>query len=331
MKRVKKFSYSPSWKLILIDMGINPDLVLKYAKLPMDLFNRENFYLTPAEYYQLWHGIEAASEQKEAPLLFAQYMTVETFDPPIFASICSPDLNTALKRLSQYKPLIGPMVSDVKIEDKHTSITIHCYGYDAEIPKFLSASELIFFTQLARLATRQTIQPISVELPQLPNNIDQYEAYFGCPITLSNQIKITFKAQDAALPFLTENAAMWTFFEGSLNQKLIDLDNEASTSEHVKSVLLESLPSGESSLESVANKLAVSKRTLQRKLTNESVSFQSILQEVRGELADHYLQHSGLSLGEISFLLGFKESNSFIRAYSGWKGISPGSYREQVH
>nr|WP_248376767.1 helix-turn-helix domain-containing protein [Vibrio cyclitrophicus] len=43
------------------------------------------------------------------------------------------------------------------------------------------------------------------------------------------------------------------------------------------------------------------------------------------------MEKSTLSLGDISFLLGFKEANSFIRAYSNWKGVSPGIYREQVH
>ncbi|MEZ8720679.1 AraC family transcriptional regulator ligand-binding domain-containing protein [Vibrio pomeroyi] len=331
MKRAKKFTYSPSWRLLLCDMGIDPLAVLKHAKLPMDLFNRQNFTLNPNEYYRLWDGIESASGEKEAPLLLAKYMTVEAFDPPIFASICSPDLNTALQRLSQYKPLIGPMMSDVEINSKQTSITISCYGYDAEIPKYLGVSELVFFTQLARLATRENIKPIVIELPLLPNNLEDYKAYFGCELTHSEQIKITFSAKDVALPFLTENVSMWAFFEESLNKKLVDLDSEASTSERVKAALLESLPSGESSIEGIASKLAMSKRTLQRKLTNDAESFQNLLQEVRGELADHYLEKSTLSLGEISFLLGFKEANSFIRAYSNWKGVSPGIYREQVH
>ena len=64
----------------------------------------------------------------------------------------------------------------------------------------------------------------------------------------------------------------------------------------------------------------MSKRTLQRKLTSEAESFQSVLQSVRAELADHYLESSKMSLGEIAFLIGFRESNSFIRAYSTWKG-----------
>lgn len=94
---------------------------------------------------------------------------------------------------------------------------------------------------------------------------------------------------------------------------------------------MEALPSGQSSIEDVAAKLAMSKRTLQRKLNNDKENFQTLLQEVRVDLADHYLERSEVSLGEISFLLGFQESNSFIRAYSAWKGVSPGYYREQCH
>lgn len=79
----------------------------------------------------------------------------------------------------------------------------------------------------------------------------------------------------------------------------------------------------------MADKLAISKRTLQRKLTEEAETFQSVLMAMREELAKHYLQKSDMPLGEISYLLGFKEPNSFIRAFSSWKGISPSVYRNQ--
>lgn len=182
---------------------------------------------------------------------------------------------------------------------------------------------------LSRFATREALSPISVEVQSLPEDISQYERYFGCPITQGDCVKIRFRSQDASKPFLTSNAQMWSFFESKLNQKLADLDTQATTQERVRSVLIEALPSGENSIESVAERLAMSKRTLQRKLSAEKVSFQGLLQDIRAELADHYLAKSELTLGEISFLLGFQESNSFIRAYSGWKGFSPGAYREQ--
>jgi AraC-like DNA-binding protein len=331
MKRANKFVVSPNWKLLLTDMQMDVAAVLAYANLPADLFNRENATLSPKEYYDLWRGVEQAAGDVEMPLLLAQHLSVEAFDAPIFASICSQNLNAAIQRLSQYKPLIGPMILDIDVAKEQTRLEISCYGYEGEIPNSLGLTELVFFTQLARLATREKVCPIKVELSKLPKNIDAYEEFFGCQLTHSTCFAISYSAEDAVKPFLTSNIAMWEFFETKLNQKLADLDTSASTVDRVRAVLFEMLPGGDSSIETVTERLAMSKRTLQRKLTAEAETFQTVLQTVRSELADHYLARSSMSLGEISFLLGFQESNSFIRAYSAWKGMSPGSYREQCH
>ena len=331
MKRASKFVISPQWKLMLLDMGIDPQLVLAYAKLPADLYNQKQASVTPSEYFQLWLAIDKASGDIDLPLVFAKNMKAESFDAPIFASICSPNLNVALARLSQYKPLIGPMFLDIEQGPLATKASISCYDYHEDLPLSLSLTELVFFTQLARLATRERIIPLAIKLPELPHNLADYEDYFGCRLTKAKALSIHFKAEDADKPFLTQNLAMWEFFEDKLNQKLMDLDSNAATVDRIRAVLLESLPSGQSSIDHVAKTLAMSKRTLQRKLATEAETFQSVLQSVRAELADHYLQKSKIPLGEISFLLGFNDSNSFIRAYSAWKGISPGHYRDTYH
>ncbi len=331
MKRADKFVISSNWVLMFNDMNVDIQAVLTHSRLPADLFARENTTLSPAEYFRLWNGIEQATQGRDLPLLLAKHMTVEAFDPPIFASICSKNLNIALQRISLYKPLIGPMALEVTRDQQHTQLKISCYGNEESIPSLLGLCELVFFTQLARLATRSQVQPSSITLTNMPDNKAVYEEYFGCNMQLGDTLTIRFKAEDANKSFLTSNALMWEFFEQKLNQKLADLDASASTVDRVRAVLIEAIPSGDCSIETIANELAMGKRTLQRKLTAEAVSFKSVLQEVRSELADHYLEKSKLSLGEISFLLGFNEANSFIRAYSGWKGVSPGSYRDQCH
>jgi AraC-like DNA-binding protein len=105
------------------------------------------------------------------------------------------------------------------------------------------------------------------------------------------------------------------------------LDEHANTTDRVRSALLEMLPAGMSSIDAVAQRLAMSKRSLQRHLGDEGVSFQDVLNNVRQELAQHYLTNSTVSPGEISWLLGFQESNSFIRAFRSWTGKTPGAYR----
>ncbi|OMH33858.1 AraC family transcriptional regulator [Motiliproteus sp. MSK22-1] len=331
MKYASKFAIPCGWKLMLTDMQIDPNAVLAYARLPADLFNRSDATLTPAEYFELWRGIEKAAGVREVPLLLAENFNVESFDAPIFASLCSPDFNVAARRLSHYKPLIGPMALEVDVTKDSTLLTLSCYQEAGKLPRILSLCELVFFCQLMRVGTREHITPLSIALPELPSDLQPYLTYFGCPVSYSDNTEISFASGDAARPFLTSNIGMWDFFEQGLNQKLADLDAGASTSARAKAVLLGMLPSGEATIEAVASQLAMSKRTLQRKLSAETECFQSILTSVRAELADHYLEKSSLSLSEISFLLGFQESNSFIRAYRAWKGTSPGQYREQCH
>jgi AraC-like DNA-binding protein len=169
---------------------------------------------------------------------------------------------------------------------------------------------------------------LAASVPDLPLNLAPYQAYLGCALGASEQIQMTFSAQDGRRPFLTDNMAMWAAFEPALNSRLSELDAQASMRERVRAVLLETLPAGISSIDAVAQRLALSKRSLQRQLADESVGYQELLSEVRHELARHYLSRTDISAGEISWLLGFQESNSFIRAFRSWTGITPAAYRK---
>ena len=317
------------WKMLILDMGYAPADVLSLARLPGDLFARPDASLSPEQYFDLWCGLEQAAGSDELALKLAQVMSVEAFDPALFACLCSPDLNTALQRLAHYKRLIGPMNMRVDICEDRTQVTLSCYGHSRPIPRSLGMSELVFFTQLARLATRERIEPLTASVPDLPADVAAYKAYLGCALGASEHIQIGFSAQDARRPFLTDNMAMWAAFEPALKSRLSELDAQASLRERVGAVLLETLPAGISSIDAVAQRLAISKRSLQRQLAEESVGFQEVLSEVRQALAQHYLSRTDISAGEISWLLGFQESNSFIRAFRNWTGTTPAAFRQR--
>lgn len=317
-----------SWKLLILDMGYKPAEVLRLARLPADLLTRKDASLSTGEYFQFWRGLEQVAGSDEIALKLSQAMTVEAFDPALFACLCSPDLNTALQRLAQYKRLIGPLNMAVDINSKRTLVTLDCYADAEPIPRSLGVSELVFFTQLARLATRERLEPMSASCPELPEHPDLYRAYFGCALGRSSSIRIVFEAHDARRPFLTENMAMWEAFEPALKSRLSELDEQALMQERVRSVLLEMLPAGSSDIDGVARRLGLSKRSLQRHLAEEALSFQEVLNQVRQDLAQHYLSNTQISTGEISWLLGFQEGNSFIRAFRSWTGTTPAAFRQ---
>jgi AraC-like DNA-binding protein len=79
------------------------------------------------------------------------------------------------------------------------------------------------------------------------------------------------------------------------------------------------------------HRLAIGARTLRRQLDEQGITFKSLVDQTRAELAPEYLQHSPRSIGEIAYLLGFSEPSAFHRAFKRWTGVSPLQYRLQAN
>src|SRR5438132_10023646 len=58
-------------------------------------------------------------------------------------------------------------------------------------------------------------------------------------------------------------------------------------------------------IEALARKLAMSARTLQRRLAAEGVSYQELLDETCKEAAGRYISESTLVIGEVAYLVGY--------------------------
>ena len=98
-------------------------------------------------------------------------------------------------------------------------------------------------------------------------------------------------------------------------------------SEQAKGILKQLLAGQRPGIQDLARELHVSTRTLQRRLTDQGITFQRLLDEARRELARHYLLHSSRELNETAYLLGYEDANSFFRAFQHWEGTSPGQWR----
>ena len=72
----------------------------------------------------------------------------------------------------------------------------------------------------------------------------------------------------------------------------------------------------------------MSGRTLQRKLRDEGMAFQALLDDLRCQLARRHMAEPRESIAEIAFLLGFSEVSTFHRAFKRWTGLTPGDYRK---
>ena len=66
---------------------------------------------------------------------------------------------------------------------------------------------------------------------------------------------------------------------------------------------------------------------LQRRIAEHGTSYRRLVDEARQELGRHLLADGGNSVDEIAFLLGFQDKGSFYRAFRGWEGVTPASWR----
>jgi AraC-like DNA-binding protein len=185
----------------------------------------------------------------------------------------------------------------------------------------------VFWEALARIGTRHQVRPIRVTTRRLPPDPDAIAEYLGVGLHEGPTESVGFAAEDAARPFLTENEPMWRFFALELRRRLADLNAAASAAERVRAALLETLPSGDSTMTAVAHHLAASPRTLQRQLQGEGTTFQAVLAGTREHLARHYLAHGAMTTAEIAYLLAYEDANSFYRTFRTWTGATPDTVR----
>jgi AraC-like DNA-binding protein len=82
-------------------------------------------------------------------------------------------------------------------------------------------------------------------------------------------------------------------------------------------------------LEEVAKALAMSPRSLRRKLEQEDTSFRTLVEEERRDTATQLLSGSDMKLDELAIHLGYTDTASFNRAFRRWMAMSPGEYRKR--
>lgn len=327
----KEIPLEPGWRLVLNDMGLSSENVLRRAELPGDLLARENTRLSISEYFRFWNALDAEAADPHLPIRLVEAISTEAFHPPVFAALCSPNLSIALKRLAEYKRLVAPM--HLIIEENESALYVGMEWDDPSIvlPVSLAAAELAFMTRLARIGTREHIEPLKVECLHPMEPQEAYTEFFGVAPSQAARQGVTFRAADAQRPFLTASETLWATFQPELRRRLVELTASATPAERVRSALLEGLPSGQTSIQATARRLGVSARTLQRSLKQEGTSYKSLVKETRERLARHYVTNTKLAYAEISFLIGFEEPSSFFRAFREWTGKTPESVRLAAH
>lgn len=162
-----------------------------------------------------------------------------------------------------------------------------------------------------------------------PSYRAEYDRIFQMPVVFESEKNALLMTNDSWLINNTPLPSRYVF--GILSERaealLKSLESSKSTRGRIESLLLPILHTGDASMDRIADKLALSRQTIFRKLRAEGTTFQKLLDELRHKMALHYLGGKKASVNQTAYLVGFSDPAAFSRAFKRWTGSSPRTMR----
>jgi AraC-like DNA-binding protein len=158
-----------------------------------------------------------------------------------------------------------------------------------------------------------------------------YNTYFDCEVRFSQPYNaVIIKPQALDYKVVYGCASTYELLKRQANADLEKVRMGLNFSEKVARVITPLLNGSTPTLDQVAEQLSMAPWTVRRKLVDEGVTFQQVLNNTRRDLAVSYVKDTAFTLGEIAYLLGFGSPTAFQRAFKRWMGVAPGIYRQEA-
>jgi AraC-like DNA-binding protein len=240
--------------------------------------------------------------------------------------LAAPTLKSAADSLMRYMPLVSPIVrATIEPTGEHIRVGLHLVGGERPVPqqRYDFTWNLLLAT-LRFISGRPALTPSLVEYAYpAPPSSAPYEQRFGCPVRFNAAGNaIEFANADAMTRIPTASPLAAQGLARLLDERLAQ-DERSSFSGRVRALLPAMLDQGGAMRDAVARKLAISERTLQRRLADEGTDFSTLLDEVRRSIAQQHLGSDRTSLKNLSYKLGFADPSAFHRACLRWFGKAP--------
>lgn len=312
--------------------GLDVPSLLRDAGFDPDSLRRQNARIPVDEITMLWQLAVARAGKPSLGLHRDLAATHSKLGTVGHAMACSPDLGSALARLARYMAVISDATAfSLQPDPRGCWMVMEHNGGSLPIPRQRVEYALLTTLMQCQWLTRRELQPLAMEFVYpAPASDRLHREAFGCDVRFNAAAnRMLLSSTDLAMPLPTHHPALGEMQEHLLDDQL-DLLGQMTTSSLVCAEIARRLPRGEPRRQDVAAGLGLAERTLQRRLQEESVSFQSLLDRTRRELAQQYLAEDRHTLTDVADMLGFVDSSNFFRACKRWFGLPPAQYRARI-
>jgi AraC-like DNA-binding protein len=307
------------------------DHLLRTVGLERDAIHHPSFRIPYADMMMLTEHAARMTEDEAFGLHVGERVEMSEYGVIGSSIVTSATLGEALRTLVRFLPIW----TDVGVFSLEVDGPVACFRWEyseRSLPEPRHDCEMSLatlarfsgFSNRVRMRTREVwFQHAKPRDTSEHARIFRAPAHFGMP---ANALLFDSQVLDVALP--SSDPSLHKVSVQTAEQLLMKSSGEASFSQCVLSFIRRELDSGNFDLDAAARHLGLSRRTLQRRLGQESCSYRELVQQARSELSQFLLRGASRTATETAYALGYSEPSAFQRAFHKWHGMPPGAYRE---
>jgi AraC-like DNA-binding protein len=249
-----------------------------------------------------------------------------------YAMLHSATLRDALVRLVRYGRIVGDH-NHFEMEESGSFATIVLDPH----PAIAAIHELIELDVAWVIAILREIAAPDLDLVEVrfphpePGHVAQLRAHCRCPLQFeATRVAIVLQRNDLDRSVTAADSTLAGYLDRLADDAMKALGSVETTTGRLRQLLWPRLSDGAPTLATAAAALALSPRTLQRRLAEEGTTFAEALSALRHDLAVTLLRDKKLAVYEVGFLVGYVDQSAFHKAFRRWRGMSPRRFREQA-
>lgn len=304
---------------------------LRFAGLDPDA-HWDPKHMIPADtYYSMLELLAAQTDVTTLPLRCGESMRCDDYGALGLAWKAAPDLMGSFSRVARYARLWTSVVEyELRDDPRGMLFVVQRRGQRRLGLRLSNEATLASAVSLARQVSPKPFSPHAVLIRHsAPSTTEGHTAYFGCPVWFDAPLDGLLLSRDAlAQPNILGDRGITQFLMSHLDTELSQIAPDDTLETKTKDAIARALSEGSPKMADIAQGLGLSARSFHRRLAEHGLSFQTLTEETRRDLAMGLLGDTRYSLAEIAFLTGFSEQSAFTRAFKRWVGSTPAHYRK---
>jgi AraC-like DNA-binding protein len=250
-----------------------------------------------------------------------------------YVAASSEMMSEALRRAARYSSIVNEGVSLKYLDARDVSVKFEYVGVSRHLDRHQIEFFMTLLVRMCRQLTGLRLVPTRVSFThRRDGNYPAFVEFFGGNGEFgATADEVAFAPTIKQTPILGAdpylNKILIADCEGALSRRPT---NRSSFRSSVENVIVPLLPHGTARAGEIARRLGVSQRTFARRLSLEGLTFSDILESLRSDLAERYLNDENLSISQIAWLLGYREVSALTHAFKRWTGKTPREARSRA-